>query len=186
MKMSDDDVDVDEIPLRKILVPLDGSEWSFRAAKYAIKIAKMANAQIVCVHAVVSLPTTAYANVHAGILIPRYIEEAKKEVQKWYDEVRIIAEKSGVVRLSTETFLDVSSAADAIISYAEGNNIDLIIMGTKGRTGLKKIVLGSVASGVICMPNVLSSLSGKNSTHIMQILVLYDNTSHQTRSWIMH
>ena len=31
MKMSDDDVDVDEIPLRKILVPLDGSEWSFRA-----------------------------------------------------------------------------------------------------------------------------------------------------------
>ena len=148
--MYDDDVDVDEIPLRKILVPLDGSEWSFRAAKYAIKIAKMANAQIVCVHAVVSLPTTAYANVHAGILIPRYIEEAKKEAQKWYDEVRIIAEKkSGVVRLGTETFLDVSSAADAIISYAEGNNIDLIIMGTKGRTGLKKIVLGSVASGVI-------------------------------------
>ena len=72
MKMSDDvDVDVDEIPLSKILVPLDGSEWSFRAAKYAIKIAKMANAQIVCVHAVVSLPTTAYANVHAGILIPQ-------------------------------------------------------------------------------------------------------------------
>ena len=76
MKMSDDidvdadvNVDVDEIPLRKILVPLDGSEWSFRAAKYAIKIAKMANAQIVCVHAVVSLPTTAYANVHAGILV---------------------------------------------------------------------------------------------------------------------
>lgn len=150
MKMSDDvDVDVDEIPLSKILVPLDGSEWSFRAAKYAIKIAKMASAQIVWVHAVVSLPTTAYANVHAGVLIPRYIEEAKKEAQKWYDEVRIIAEKSGVVRLSTETFLDVSSAADAIISYAEGNNIDLIIMGTKGRTGLKKIVLGSVASGVI-------------------------------------
>ena len=80
---------------------------------------------------------------------PRYIEEAKKEAQKWSDEVRIIAEKSSVVRLSTETFLDVSSAADAIISYAEGNNIDLIIMGTKGRTGLKKIVLGSVASGVI-------------------------------------
>ena len=150
MKMSDDvDDDVDEIPLRKILVPLDGSEWSFRAAKYAIKIAKMANAQIVCVHAVVSLPTTAYANVHAGILIPRYIEEAKKEVQKWYDEVNIIAKKSGVVRLSADTILDVSSVTDAIISYTEGNNIDLIIMGTKGRTGLKKIVLGSVASGVV-------------------------------------
>jgi nucleotide-binding universal stress UspA family protein len=149
MKMSDVDVDVDEIPIRKILVPLDGSEWSFRAAKYAIKIAKMANAQIVCVHAVVSLPNTAYANIHAGVLIPRYMEEAKREAQKWYDEVSILAEKAGVLRLSTESFLDVSSAADAIISYAERNNIDLITMGTKGRTGLKKIVLGSVASGVI-------------------------------------
>ena len=95
--MSDDDIN-GEIPLRIILVPLDGSEWSFRAAKYAIKIAKMANADIVCVHAVVSLPSTAYANVHAGVLIPRYIEEAKKEAQKWYDEVIAIAEKVGVSR----------------------------------------------------------------------------------------
>lgn len=148
-KMSDDDDINGEIPLRKILVPLDGSDWSFRAAKYAIKIAKMANAEIVCVHAVVSLPSTAYANVHAGVLIPRYIEESKKEAQKWYDEVNIIAKKSGVVRLSADTILDVSSVADAIISYTERNNVDLIIMGTKGRTGLKKFLLGSVASGVL-------------------------------------
>ena len=148
-KMSDGDNDDDEIPLRKILVPLDGSEWSFRAAKYAIKIAKMANAEIVCVHAVVSLPTTAYASPHVGVLIPRYIEESKKEAQKWYDEVNIIAEKARVVRLSAETILDVFSVVDAIISYAERNNVDLIIIGTKGRTGLKKFVLGSVASGVI-------------------------------------
>src|SRR5919108_6677389 len=107
-KMSDGDNDDDEIPLRKILVPLDGSEWSFRAAKYAIKIAKMANAEIVCVHAVVSLPATAYASPHVGVLIPRYIEESKKEAQKWYDEVNIIAEKAGVVRLSAETLVDVS------------------------------------------------------------------------------
>jgi nucleotide-binding universal stress UspA family protein len=151
MKMSDDevDVDVDEIPLRKILVSLDGSEWSFRAAKYATKIAKMANAQIVCVHVVVSPPNTGYANIHAAVHMPQYIEEAKMEAQKWYDEVRTLAEKAGVLRLSTETILGVSSAADAIISYAERSNIDLITMGTKGRTGLKKIVLGSVASGVI-------------------------------------
>jgi nucleotide-binding universal stress UspA family protein len=144
--MSDDD---EVIPLRKILVPLDGSEWSFRAAKYAIKIAKLANTEIVCVHAVVSLPSTAYANVHAGVLIPRYMEEAKKEAQKWYDEVSAIAKKAGVVRLSAETILDAFSVADAIITYAERSNVDLIVIGTKGRTGLKKFVLGSVASGVI-------------------------------------
>jgi nucleotide-binding universal stress UspA family protein len=136
-------------PLRTILVPVDGSEWSFRAAKYAVKIAKMSNAQIVCVHAVVSLPTSAYTNVHAGVLVPRYIEEAKKEAQKWFDEIDAIAKKAGVVRLSTEFILDVFSVADALITYAERNNIDLIVIGTKGRTGLKKFVLGSVASGVV-------------------------------------
>jgi nucleotide-binding universal stress UspA family protein len=85
--------------------------------------------------------------------IPRYIEESKKEAQKWYDEVNTIAKKAGVVRLSADTILDVSSVADAIISYAEKNNVDLIIMGTKGRTGLKKVLLGSVASGVISHAN---------------------------------
>jgi nucleotide-binding universal stress UspA family protein len=54
-----------------------------------------------------------------------------------------------IVRLSADTILDVSSVADAIISYTERNNVDLIIMGTKGRTGLKKFLLGSVASGVL-------------------------------------
>jgi nucleotide-binding universal stress UspA family protein len=89
-KMSDDYIN-GEIPLGKILGPLDGSDWSLRAAKYTIKIAKMANTDIVCVHAVVSLPSTAYANVQAGVLIPRYIEEAKKEAEKCYDEVFAIA-----------------------------------------------------------------------------------------------
>ena len=147
--MDDDDYNDENLPLRKILVPLDGSEWSFRAAKYAIRIAKMANAEIVCVHAVVSLPSTAYASPHAGVLIPQYIEEAKKEAQKLYDEVNVIAQKAGVVKISAETILDVFSVADAIMSYAEKNNVDLIIIGTKGKTGLKKVLLGSVASGVI-------------------------------------
>ena len=57
-------------PLRRILVQVDGSEWSFRAAKYEIKIAKISNAQIACAHAVVSLPTIAYADLRAGVLVP--------------------------------------------------------------------------------------------------------------------
>ena len=49
-------IEDDDIPLKKIIVPLDGSDWSFRAAKYAIKIAKMANAEIIFMHAVVNPP----------------------------------------------------------------------------------------------------------------------------------
>ena len=41
------------------------------------------------------------------------------------------------------------SIVSEIIEYAERENIDLIIMGTRGRTGFKKLLLGSVASGVV-------------------------------------
>ena len=134
------------MPVKTILVPLDGSDSSFRAAKYAIEIAKMANADIICVHAVVSLPYTEYAS--AGIVINQYIADTKKQAQEWYDKVNAWAENASV-KVTTETFLDVLSVADAIISYAERNGVDLIVMGTKGRTGIKKFVLGSVASGVV-------------------------------------
>ena len=145
MKISSDE---DKMALERILIPLDGSVWSFRAAaRYAIKIARMAKAAIVCVHAVLNLPYVEYA--YTGPLVRRYIEDSKSESQKWYDEVKAMADKAGVAILPSETLVNIPSAGDAIISYAEKNNIDLIIMGTKGRTGLKKFLLGSVASGVI-------------------------------------
>jgi nucleotide-binding universal stress UspA family protein len=43
----------------------------------------------------------------------------------------------------------VASIADTIVNYAESKNVDLIVMGTKGRTGIKRFLLGSVASGVV-------------------------------------
>ena len=136
----------EEIPLKKILVPLDGSDPSFRAAKYAIKIAKMADADITCIHVIINLPYSGYAT--AGIAITEYIDEAKKTAESWYNEVKKTAEKADVI-MHSDTIFDVASATDSIINYSEKNNIDLIIMGTKGRTGLKKYFLGSVATGVV-------------------------------------
>jgi nucleotide-binding universal stress UspA family protein len=136
----------EDISIKKILVPLDGSDPSFRAARYALKIAKMANADVICVHAILNLPYSGYAT--AGLATPEYVEELKKTAENWYDEVRRTAEKAGV-RVHGDTIFDVVSATDSIINYAEKNNADLIIMGTKGRTGLKKYLLGSVATGVV-------------------------------------
>jgi nucleotide-binding universal stress UspA family protein len=49
-------IERDDILLKRIVVPLDGSDYSFRAAKYAINVAKMANAEIFFMHAVVNPP----------------------------------------------------------------------------------------------------------------------------------
>jgi nucleotide-binding universal stress UspA family protein len=136
----------EEVSLKTILVPLDGSEPSFRAAKYAIKIAKMASANIICVHMVVKLPS--YSAYTTPALITEYIADAKRDAEKWYDGINSIAAKVGV-NTTAETILDVTSVADSIIKYAREHNADLIIMGTKGRTGLAKFMLGSVANGVV-------------------------------------
>jgi nucleotide-binding universal stress UspA family protein len=136
---------LEEISLRSILVPIDGSEPSFRAANYAIKIAQMAGAQVQCIHTVARMPT--YSAYTIPTILTEYIEGAKQDAQKWYDEINAVAAKAGV-EMKTETILDVTSVADSIINYAKQHSVDLIVIGTKGRTGLTKFVLGSVASGV--------------------------------------
>ena len=52
------------------------------------------------------------------------------------------------MKFSAETILDVSSASDAIVKYSESRNAGLIVIGTKGRTGVKRVLLGS-ATGVV-------------------------------------
>ena len=140
-------IEGDDIPLKRIIVPLDGSDSSFRAAKYAIKVAKMANAEICFVHAVVNPP---YGS--AGVMITAYIKEARELAELWYVSAGNMASKEGV-KFMAETILDVASAADSIVNYAESKKADLIVIGTKGRTGLKRLLLGSVASGVVTHAN---------------------------------
>lgn len=135
----------EDIPNR-IVVPLDGSDSSFRAAKYAVTLANMANAEIIFMHAVVNPPYVEYRAV--GPMISTYIDEAKRQAEMWYVNAGDLAAKNGV-KFSTETILDIVSAADSIVNYAASKKADLIVIGTKGRTGLKRFLLGSVASGVV-------------------------------------
>ena len=135
-----------DIQLRRIVVPLDGSKDSFQAASYAVKLAKPNGAELFFVHAVVSPRYIEYQT--AGLVMLSYIEEAKRFAEEWHKAAGDIASAEGV-KFSSETVLDVASAADAILNYAEGKKADLIVMGTKGRTGLKRFLLGSVASGVV-------------------------------------
>lgn len=140
----------DDTLMKRIVVPLDGSDSSFNAAKYAIKLAKMANAEVLFMHAVVNPPYIEYRA--AGQMITTYIDEAKRQAEMWYMKVGDLASKNSV-KFSAETILDVVSAADSIVNYAENSEADLIVIGTKGRTGIKRILLGSVANGVVMHAN---------------------------------
>ena len=76
-------------------------------------------------------------------------EEIKDKVESWFDKVRDMAKAEDVADVKTEIFIDVKSVIESIIDYASRKNIDLIVIGTRGRTGLKRFLMGSVANGVV-------------------------------------
>jgi nucleotide-binding universal stress UspA family protein len=131
----------------KILVALDGSEASMDAASYAISMAKKDDAQLIGL-TVSHLPLYSY-----GLAVPPdNLKQAKEkemvESKKWFDRFVQSAEEHHV-RLRTELIDSQLSVEASIVEYAESENIDLIVLGTRGRSGFKKLLLGSVASGVV-------------------------------------
>lgn len=113
----------------KILVAVDGSETSIKAAGYAIAAAKKDNAQLTA-------------------LTVKVKENDKVEAQQWFDKIRKKAEENNV-QLKTEIIDIPMSVEGAIVNYAERENVDLIIIGTRGRSGITRMLLGSVASEVV-------------------------------------
>lgn len=51
--------------------------------------------------------------------------------------------------MKTDTFVDVKAVSESILNYSVNENIDLIVIGTRGRTGLKRFLMGSTANGVV-------------------------------------
>ena len=134
----------------KILVGIDGSEASIDASRYAIDIAKKYNSQLIAlfvlhVHGVRSISSTFITAPTSRIEL---FEKEKKEAQELLDKVRIEAQREDV-ELRTEIVEGSSSVEGSIVDFAENEGASLIVVGTRGKSGFKRLLLGSVASGVI-------------------------------------
>jgi nucleotide-binding universal stress UspA family protein len=135
----------------KILVPIDGSEMSMQAANLAIDVAEKYGAQIIIIHVVnidQYLQSIGVYRLSYPDSIKKRIEDAKNEAAKWFNEIQRNAEQRKVP--ATFEVADTAlSVVGAIVNYAEREKADLIVIGTRGRSGFTKLLLGSVASGVI-------------------------------------
>jgi nucleotide-binding universal stress UspA family protein len=133
-------------------VCVDGSESSMKAADYALMQAKQHGAQVIALNVIVSQLGYAYSAGTFGLVMPSTIndllEKSRQEAQKWFDEISKNAVANGV-KLRTEVVASPTSVVPAIVEYAEKNKVDLIVVGTRGRSGFTKLLLGSVASGVV-------------------------------------
>lgn len=130
----------------KVLVGIDGSNHSFRAADYAIKVVGNCAAELFAV-TVADIPEENQVSqlevieTDAGLDM---MQDAKNRYVTFTQRTK----QSGI-QLKTELLKSHSPVDYVLLEYAKGKEIDLIVIGTRGRTTLDKLLLGSVASHVI-------------------------------------
>ncbi len=138
-----------------ILVPIDGSEYSKRALDKAIELSKKLEAKIDLLTSVAASATQPPGVVLSGVVkgkgatkaIDEYVKKALDEANRMMQENTKYCKSKGV-----EASYKVMSEnpAKAILDYAKRSNSDLIVMGSQGLRGIRKIkVLGSVSRQVL-------------------------------------
>lgn len=131
----------------KILVAIHESTKSTdKAVRYATQIAQDYNATLVVLYVVRIEANLRATNLPSHIV--RFKEQAEDYLSKVSEEIYKDSNDDDIVRLKTEIIASLR-IADAIVSYAKDKNIDLIIVGPRGRSKLKSLVLGSVTSDVV-------------------------------------
>jgi nucleotide-binding universal stress UspA family protein len=135
------------IQIKRILVPTDFSEYSEKAAAYAVELAKQFRAdEVHCIH-VSDIPADLLATSAYYMTGPseHFIEQVRQESQKNLEA--FVAKNLQGVRVK-QAFVEGRPFVE-IIRYARDNEIDLVVISTHGRTGLKHALFGSVAEKVV-------------------------------------
>ncbi len=139
-----------EVQFKSVLVAIDGSENSMRAARVAIDLARRTQSSLYVLN-VIQAPVFTEVAVPGAIspsVSAEYIDLAKKAAEKWVSEVVKEAEGSGL-KVRGEIVQNVPSVVQTITEYASEWKVDLIVLGTRGLSGFKKLLLGSVSGGVL-------------------------------------
>jgi len=129
--------------IKKILVPTDGSDYSMRAAEYAISIAKMHDAQIMVTFVIDEVVIDQFSKVTERETVE---SELKNDGQRYTHYVTGLAEKASV---KSTSMIVKGRPFEQIVNLAKSFDVDLIVMGTYGRRGAERILIGSVAERVI-------------------------------------
>lgn len=129
----------------RILIPTDGSEGAENAARHGIAIARAYGAHVDVLHVV---DTRAYSSSLADIdaLVREQEAHFKEAGEQAVETIRSLAVD---VDVSADTRVETGIPHETILDYADDHDIDLIAMGTHGRTGLDRLMVGSIAERVV-------------------------------------
>ena len=129
-----------QVDWQKILIATDGSKYSKTAAEKAINFAKSYGGELKVI-SVVDVPSSVYG------VAPGAVEEMVKKAKGYVEKVKEQADSAGI---KTETLIREGEEAHQVINkIAKEKGIDTIVIGSHGRTGLKRLLMGSVAEKII-------------------------------------
>jgi nucleotide-binding universal stress UspA family protein len=142
---------------RHILIATDGSELADRAVSHGLAIAKAFQSKVTFVTAIDMYPTGFYSTVPWPADIARYEDNAKRSA----DRVLARAQKSALdLGLSCDTVhIADERPTDGILKACQEQACDLIVMGTHGRGGFQRLLLGSQALKVVTLSSIPVLLS---------------------------
>lgn len=138
----------------KIMVAIDGSKESMHAANCAIGVAQRYDAILVVLTVLPQELRYDYEIDQVDPEVPMtpvkgVVELSRMEIEgEWFTGIKKNALASNV-KIETEILMEGKSVVADIIEYSEKQSIDLIVIGTKGKTGLRRLILGSVSQGIL-------------------------------------
>lgn len=135
---------------QKILLPTDGSKFAEKAAEHAIWIASRSGAEIIVLNVI---ETSSLVGLPAEDLIVKIKEMLKEEGRRSLERISEMIsqseEESKIEDVKITLKTEEGSPADSILKTIENENIDLVVMGTSGKHGLDRFLLGSVTEKVV-------------------------------------
>lgn len=137
-----------KLDLTRILVPLDGSALAERALRSTLDFAETVGASVTLLRAIQPVPLTDLETLNQAErgLGQRYTEELIREAQDYLD---FTARTNARPHVEMHTVVTPEAPADAILRYTDVHDIDLIAMSTHGRTGVSRLIYGSVTDRVL-------------------------------------
>src|SRR5262245_58686734 len=129
---------------QRFLVPVDFSEYANQAVEYAIGLASKLGARLTLLHVIQPLPL---AGIDMGVPLPdTYIQDLEAEITSL---MQAYLERITAAGLEGEIAVIHGVPFQEILEMAKTQQVDLIVTGTHGRTGLERVFLGSVAEKVV-------------------------------------
>ena len=136
--------EVEKFSIDRILCPVDFSEFSSTALRYAISLARHFSAQLYVQHA---------AQIPQGLLLaegePGAVKDWQGRLPRFEQYIANFLRENGVETSGVKVLINEGAALDCILETISTQQIDLLVMGTHGRKGIRRVMVGSVAEEVI-------------------------------------